>query len=198
MNDQQSDKSSEQDDIKRLKDHIKDLEDLLNEMYKKVQEKTNLSEIEISITSIDSYCHKPSNEPIWCEYNIKTHLYSKDKVIMCYSDMLYLPSEIKCTKYNDKSFELFDPLQSISFLESIKKKFLDIFDIAFPGVLKNLDDQYIVINVDVYTDSNEPIKVNPEISKHKIDKNSYKIEYDNGIYYIKIIGFFNRSDIRMI
>jgi hypothetical protein len=186
MDDQQSDKSSDQEDIEKLKLHIKDLGDLLKKFYRKAQEKTNLSEIERSITSIDSYCYKPSNKPILCEYNIKTHLYSKDEVIMCYSDMLYLPSEIKCTKYN-KSFELFDPLQTISFLESIKEKFLDIFDIAFPEVPKNLDNQYITINVDVYTDSKESIKVNPEISKHKIDKNSFKIEYYDGIYYIKII-----------
>lgn len=186
MHDQQSNKSSEQDDIEKLKYNIKDLGDLLNKFYRKVQEKANLSKIEKSITSIDSYCYKPSNKPMLCEYNIKTHLYSKDEVIMCYSDMPYLPSEIKCTKYN-KSFELFDPLQTISFLESIKEKFLDIFDIAFTEVPKNLDNQYITINVDVYTDSKESIKVNPEISKHKIDKNSFKIEYDDGIYYIKII-----------
>jgi len=186
MDDKQSDESSEQDDIEKLKLHIRDLGDLLKKFYRKAQEKTNLSEIERSITSIDSYCYKPSNKPMWCEYNIKTHLYSKDEVIMCYSDMLYLPSEIKCTKYN-KSFELFDSLQTISFLEGIKEKFVDIFDIAFPEVPKNLDNQYITINVDVYTDSNGQIKENLEISKHKIDENSYKIEYDDGIYYIKII-----------
>jgi hypothetical protein len=101
--------------------------------------------------------------------------------------MSYLPSEIKCTKHN-KLFELFDTLQTISFLESIKEKFVDIFDISFPEVLKNLDDRYIVISVDVYTDSNEPRKTTLKISKHKIDENSYKIEYDDGIYYIKIIG----------
>ena len=188
MVDQQSDESSEQDDIKKLKYHIKDLGELLNKFYKKVQEKSNLPKIERSITSIDSYCYKPSNKPMWCEYNIKTHLYSKDDVIICYSDMPYLPSEIKCTKHNNKLFELFDTLQTISFLESIKEKFLNIFDIAFPGVFENLDNQYITINTDVYTDSNGQIKENPEISKHKIYKNSYKIEYNNGIYYIKIIG----------
>jgi hypothetical protein len=187
MDYQQSDESSEQDDIEKLKYHIKDLGDLLNKFYKKVQEKSNLSEIERSVTSIDTYCYKPSNKPMWCEYNIKTHLYSKDEVIMCYSDMPYLPSEIKCTKYN-KSFKLFDLLQTISFLESIKEKLLDIFGISFPEVPKNLNNQYITINVDVYTDSNEPRKTNLEISKHKIDENSFKIEYNDGIYYIKIIG----------
>jgi hypothetical protein len=188
MDGQQPYKSSEQGDIEKLKYQIKDLGDLLNKFYRKVQEKTNLSKIERSITSIDLYCYKSSNKPMWCEYNIRTHLYSKDKVTMCYSDMPYLPSEIRCNKYSNESFELFDPLQTISFLESIKNKFLDIFDVSFPGALKNLDNQYITINVDIYTDSNGSIKENPEISKHKIDKDGYKIEYEDGIYYIKIIG----------
>jgi uncharacterized protein YlxW (UPF0749 family) len=64
MSDQQSNKSSEQDDIERLKLHIKDLGELLNKFYRKAQEKTNLSKIERSITSIDLYCYKSSNKPM--------------------------------------------------------------------------------------------------------------------------------------
>jgi hypothetical protein len=51
MDDKQSDESSEQDDIEKLKLHIIDLGDLLKKFYRKAQEKTNLSEIERSITS---------------------------------------------------------------------------------------------------------------------------------------------------
>jgi hypothetical protein len=180
MNDQQSNKSSEQDYIEKLKYRIKDLGDLLNKFYRKVQEKANLPEIEGSTTLIDLYCYKPSNKPMWCEYNIKTHLYSKDGVIMCYSDMSYLPSEIKCTKHN-KLFELFDTLQTISFLESIKEKILDMYDILYPGVLENLGNQYIAITVGVHMDPKEPIKENPEISK-----SSNKFIYNNGRSIIKM------------
>jgi len=198
MSGQPSDKSSEQEDIKKLKDHIKDLGDLLDKLRKKVQEKFNLPKIESSITSINSYCHKSGSKSILCEHNVKSHYYYKDREIMCYSDSPYLPSKIICTEDNVRSVELLDPLQTIPFLEKIKDNSLNIFYASFPEVLKNLNDRDILISLDEYTDSKGQTKENPEISKRKIDENSYTIEYYNGIRYIKIYVTLGRSNMREI
>ncbi|MCC5447145.1 hypothetical protein [Candidatus Nanobsidianus stetteri] len=195
MSGQPSDESSEQEDIKKLKDHIKDLGDLLDDLYKKVQENFNLPKIESSITSINSYCHKSGSESILCEHNVKSHHYYKDREIMCYSDMPYFPSKIKCTEDNDRSVELFDSLQTISFLEKIKDNSLNIFYAAFPEVLKKSNDRDILINLDAYTDSKGQTKENPEISKRKIDESSYTIEYYDDIRYIKIYVTLGGSNI---
>lgn len=198
MSGQPSDESSEQEDIKKLKDHIKDLGDLLDDLYKKVQEKFNLPKIESSITSINSYCHKSGSESILCEHNIKSHHYYKDREIMCYSDMPYFPSKIKCTEDNDRSVELLDPLQTIPFLEKYENKSLNIIYASFPEVLKNLNDRDILIDLDEYTDSKGQTKENPEISKRKIDESSYTIEYYDDIRHIKINVTLGRSNIREI
>jgi len=194
MNSQPSDESSEQEDIKKLKDHIKDLGDLLDELHKKVQEKFNLPKIESSITSINSYCHKSGSESILRQHNVKSHYYYKDREIMCYSDPQYLPSEIKCTEDNVMSVELLDPLQTIPFLKKYEDRSLNIFYASFPEVLKNLNDRDILISLDEYTDSNGQTKENPEISKRKIDENSYTIEYYDDIRHIEIYVTLGRSN----
>jgi hypothetical protein len=178
-------KTQEKNNKRQLEYHIKELGDLLNEMIKKVQEKINLPEIEGSRTIIDLYCHRLSNEPIWCEYNIKTYIYSKDKVIMCHSDTQNSPYKIECTHYSGRSFDLSDLLQNIYFIQGIRISILDIYDILKPRVLNNLDKRYIHIRSVVYMNLNKPIKENPKISK-----NSNKFEYNNGRYYIEIMWLF--------
>jgi hypothetical protein len=198
MSGQPSDKSFEQEDIKKLKDHIKDLGDLLDKLHKKVQEEFNLRKIESSITSINSYCHKSGSESILCGHNIKSHYYYKDREIMCHSDPPYLPSKIICTEDNVMSVELLDPLQTIPFLKKYEDRSLNIFYASSLEVLKNLNDRDILISLDDYTDSNGQTKENPEISKRKIDESSYTIEYYDGIRYIKIYGTLGRSNMRKI
>jgi len=186
MNGQQSDKSSEEifeliQEVRKmeLRYRIKKLEDLLNEMVKNAQEKANLPEIKESLTVIDLDCNKHGNEPMQCGYNITTNIYNKDEVIECYSDALYLPSKIRCTKYSDKSsFELPD---SIYFIQGIKKTIPDIYNILNPGVLTRMDKQYINIYSVVSMDLNKPIKENPEISKYRNE-----FIYNNGRSIIKM------------
>jgi hypothetical protein len=172
----------EKETNKMLEYHIKELGDLLNEMSKKAQEKANLPEIKVSATVIDLYCNKRSNEPMRCGYNITTYIHNKDKLIGCYSDIQYLPYKIRCTNYSDKSsFELFGPLQSISFIQGIKNSILDIYNILNPGVLTHMDNQYMHIRASVLMDLDKPIKENPEISKY-----SNEFIYNNGRSIIKM------------
>jgi hypothetical protein len=175
-------KTQEKNNKRQPEYYIKELGDLLNEIVKNIKEKSNLHEIEGSRTIIDLYCHKLDNEPIWCEYNIKTYIYSKDKVIECHSDTQNSPYKIECTHYSGRSFELSDLLQNIYFIQGIRISILDIYDILNPGVLKNLDKQYIHIKTVFYINLDKPIKENP-----KIGKNSNKFEYNNGRYYIEIM-----------
>jgi len=168
---------------------IMQLEDLLNKMHKNVREIDNLPEIEGSITVINLYKNERSNEPLW-EYRIGTHIYNKGNVIGCYSSLQRLPYKIKCINYSNIEFgvfELFDLLQSISFIEGIKNSILNIYNILNPGVLTRMDKQPIHIVTYVYMDPNKPIKENPEINKYKyIDG----FRYDNDRYYIQMLWYF--------
>jgi hypothetical protein len=192
MNDQQSDEISQKiseliGKFKKweLKYSIKDLEDLLNKIYRKVQEKANLHEIKKSYTFIDLHYDKYVNELLLGGYyHIKTHIYSKDEVIECYSYIKYLSSKIRCTNYIDKSFELSD---TIYFIKGIKEKILDINDILYPEALKNLSKQFIDIKVDASMYLNRPIKNNSEI---EISKDGNLFIYNNGRSKIKIIWRF--------
>ncbi|MFP3316889.1 MAG: hypothetical protein RXN79_00570 [Candidatus Nanopusillus sp.] len=169
-----------------LKYPIKKLEDLLNEMSKNAQKKANLSEIKGSATVIDLYCNKRGNEPMWCGYYIDTDLYNKDDGIRCLSNSPYLPNRVKCTNYSDKSFELSDSLQSISFVQGIRNSILDIYNILNPGVLTDMGKQYIHIRGIAYMDLDKSIKENPVIIK---DNNL--LIYYNGRTSIKMFyGYY--------
>jgi hypothetical protein len=161
---------------------IMQLEDLLNKMHENVREMDNLPEIEESFTTINLYKNERSNEPLW-EYRIGTLIYYKGNVIECYSSLQRLPYKIKCINYSNIEFgvfELFDLLQSISFIEGIKNSILNIYNILNPGVLTLMDKQpNIVTYVDI--DLNKPIKENPEINKY-----INEFRYDNGRYYIEM------------
>jgi hypothetical protein len=57
-----------------------------------------------------------------------------------------------------------------------------------------LNDRDILISLDEYTDSKGQTKENPEISKRKIDENSYTIEYYDDIRHIEIYVTLGRSN----
>ena len=187
MDSQQQYKSSEktseliQEGIKKwlIKYHIGQLDDLLNRIAKKVQEKVNLTEIGEYFTTTDLRCNKHDNNSIWCGYYIKAYLYNKDenKVIVCYSDTKNLPYKIKCTNYNNRSFELSDSKQSISFLEGIKNSILNIYNKLNPEGFTYMDERYIRIITNVSMDLYKPIKENPEI---EISKDNNVFRYNNG------------------
>jgi hypothetical protein len=165
---------------------IMQLEDLLNKIHKNVREMENLPEIEGSITVINLYKNERSNEPLW-EYRIGTHIYNKGNVIGCYSSLQRLPYKIKCINYSNIEFgvfELFDLLQSISFIEGIKNSILNIYNILNPGVLTRMDKQPIHILTYVDIDLNKPIKENPDIYKYKYIN---KFTYNNDRYYIEML-----------
>ena len=180
---------------------IKELGDLLYEMAKNAQEKFNLSEIKGLASVIDLYCNKRGNEPMWCGYYIDADVYSKDDGIRCLSNTPYLVNRVKCTNYSDKSFELSDSLQSISFVQGIRNSILDIYNILNPGVLTDMGEQYIHIRAIVSMDPNKPMKDNQEINKYSKygDKFGYnneysdKFSYNNGKYNIEMLWHFYDS-----
>jgi hypothetical protein len=165
----------------QLKCHIQQLEDLLEEMHEKAQEKANLPKIEGSITAINLYSNKNSNEPKWHEYGIGTYIYGEGIVIGCYSNPQYSPYKIKCINFSNIEsglFSLFNSPQSIYFMESIKKTILNIGKILNPEVLTH--NMYIGTTVFMLYPK-QPIKKNPRI-----------IKYDNKFKY-----YDGRSDIEI-
>jgi hypothetical protein len=150
----------------RLEYHIEQLESLLYKIGKKVQKKAYTYELDRSRTLIGLDCNKPSNEPMWCGYNIEINLYNQNKAIECRLDKKYVPSKIICTNYSNKSFELSNSPQNIYFIEGIKNSILNIINISYPEVLANMSGKYnIYTKAVVSMDYNNPRKENPEISK---------------------------------
>ena len=164
-----------------LRYDIKELKGSLKELVEKALEKAGISEPERFDGSIGVHYNKEINEPInksmknghnYFAYPKKDfynksgynyfaiYIYDKDnkQIGSCY--LYTIPNKIICTNYNGKQLELYDP-QTISFLKSIKDRILDIFDISFPGVLKNLGDQYT--NIITYFSMNlkDQIQENP-------------------------------------
>jgi hypothetical protein len=165
----------------QLKCHIQQLEDLLEEMHEKAQEKANLPKIEGSITSINLYSNKNSNEPKWYEYGIGTYIYGEGIVIGCFSNPQYSPYKIKCINFSNSEsglFSLFNSSQNIYFRESIKKTILNIGKILNPEVLTH--NMHIGTTVFMLYPK-QPIKKNPRI-----------IKYDNRFKY-----YNGRSDIEI-
>jgi hypothetical protein len=121
-----------------------------------------------------------------CEYYFRAYLYDKDRkddVIVCHSDSQNLPYTTICIDYSSRSsFELFYPLQSISFIESIEKLILNTYNIAYPGVLTNIGKRYIHIKVHTFMNLNKPKKENP-----KIYIDSALLDYDNDRFYISML-----------
>jgi hypothetical protein len=185
---------------KSLEDHVKELGSLLETFAENVKEK-GPKIFDIGKYSLVTYldCNRSDDGSIQCKHGIITYFYdfnNKDILIRCYSKT---PSyEIGCIHYTTavydenhkplvyRSFVLPDSPQNRSFIESIKKKFLNIFDTSFPKVLKNLDNQYICINPEFSIDLDKPIEKNPEIIKE--DFYNYLI-YNGGRYYMKIHGY---------
>ena len=183
-----------------IEDHVKELGSLLEEFAENVKEK-GPKKFDIGKYSIVKIldCNKGDDRSIQCKHVIITYFYdshNNDILIRCYSKT---PSyEIECTHYttaiydaNHKplvymSFVLPDSPQSRSFIEGIKKKFLNIFDISFPEVLKNLDNQHICINPEFSIDLDKPIEKNPEIIKEDFYNH---LAYNNGRYYMRINGY---------
>jgi len=214
MDDQQSDESFdltekidkwlEKEANKRLESSINELGDLLDKKTEYVKEKvTNIFDIGKYTISINLRCNKRDDCSIWCEYSTEIHIYNfhnEDEEIACYSYTEHSSYKIKCFHRNTrllgnnyrpfvyKSFELSND-QSISFLEDIKEKILDIHDILYPGVLKNLGKQYIRIRLGVRMDLKESIKKNPEIIKEDFYN---LLIYNNGRYNIEIRWYFDK------
>ena len=184
---------------KSLEDHIKELERLLDKMTKYIKEKaTDIFDIGKYTISIELNCNKRDDGSIWCKYDTEIHIYNfhnEDEEIECYSYTKRTSYKIECSHRNTrfldtnhkpftyKSFKLSNSPQSIYFLESTKKKILDIHGALYPGVLKNLGDQDIHISVGVLMDLKKSIKKNPEIIKEDF----YNLfEYNDGRYDIEI------------
>jgi len=173
---------------RQLEYPIKELEDLLDKMHKNVGEIYNLPEIEGSITVIHFY--KRDNKPMW-EYRIGTYIKSIGNVIGCFSNSQRSPYKIECVNYSDiesELFELFGLPQSISFIEDIKYTILNMFNILNPGVLTDMDKQYIHIETQVWY-SNKPKKENPEIYIY----NNNEVLYDDNRYKIDMTWYFDGS-----
>jgi hypothetical protein len=187
----------------KLKFPMSKLERLLKTMTENVKEKTGILQIDTSTTLIYFNFKISGNELMGCEYEITTYLYNKDKIIECYSDSQNSSYIIKCTNYNDKPFDLFYPLQSLSFILGMRNSILYILDsILPPRVLTYIGKQYndnipisavvsmnskesIKENPFVYIDLNNQIKENPEKSENS-DEFRYKFRYNNGRIDIKM------------
>ncbi|MFP3166821.1 MAG: hypothetical protein RXQ68_00095 [Candidatus Nanopusillus sp.] len=187
----------------KLEYYIMDLENLLKEAAKKLEERINLPEIKESstiknleesiYTEIKLYCDKHNNEPLQCGYNIKilfdkayliNENYIKKETIECHSDSQNPSYKIECTKYNDNlSFELYD---SSSFIEGIKKSFLSMYKILYPGVPIDMNEQHtnkdthIDMKAGVFMDFDKPRKENSEIKIYNLSSKEKELEYNNG------------------
>jgi hypothetical protein len=160
------------------------LEDLLDKMAKNAQKKANLSEIQGFDTEIDLWYSNRRNKSTWLEYRIIASIYSENDVIGCYLNSQDLPYRVICT-YSGGAFVLFDPPQSIFFIEDTKHSILNIYNILNPGVLTDMGKQYIHIETDVSKRFNKPIEENPEIRIY-----SNKFIYDNRRYNMKMTWHF--------
>jgi hypothetical protein len=174
-----------------LRYDIKELKGSLKELVEKALEKAGISEPERFDASIGLHYNKEINEPInkpmrnvhnYFTYPTKDfynkggynyfaiYIYDKDnkEIGSCY--LYTIPNKIICTNYNGKQTELYDP-QTISFLKSIKDQILDIFNISFPGVLKNLSNQHNqYMNIITY------VSMNLKDLKNQTQKNPNQIQ----------------------
>ena len=136
-----------------------------------------------------------------CEYYIRTYLYNKDKeddIIACHSDSQRLPYKIICVDRSSKSsFELFYPLQSISFIESMEKLILNIYNIIYPEAFTTMYKRYMEIRTIASIDLDKPIEKNPKIFAYELDMSNPKMRlsiynglcgYYDGRYSISIKG----------
>jgi len=194
-----SEKIIEEEIMKRqLEFPTSQLERSLYKMAKKVNEKVNNKfEIGEYSTEINLRCNESGKEPMQCGGYIKTSFYIKDKNNKYkVSDCLLDPQFYKttCTDYSGKSFELFNFPQNISFIYGIIEKILSTLNIAYPGVLKHMDNQDIRMIGDFSIYPDNTIKENPEIityiSAPERDKYFYVFGYNKGRYSMNIVFYF--------
>jgi len=170
---------------------IRKLRNNLDEIVGKVQEIYNIPEIKGYYAVIG--LHDPMQDydrlKMGDQVFITINIYSKDdKIIKCGLNRRSSPDKFICsTNYSSESLELPD---SISYIQNIRDWTPEARKLFYKEALKHGDKEYMSTNITAYRDLNEPIKYNPEISKQKINKDTYKVEYDEGPFKTKIISSF--------